>query len=123
MIAIVLQGAGEMPRDWHLNQRDISNAKAHMERLHRELDKKAADSLGKWVASHQDHVLAYKENGEGATVEDRKQFYVAFSTPALLKLMVKFGHDRPFLLGSTAGTNLNKVDPSLCFQVGDDLSS
>lgn len=112
-MAFELSSLQSMPRDFHLNAKDIANIQIGYRHVQQRWGKDEHTSLRLWKEENADNVLVYTERPT-AVNGDVLPFQIAVSTPEQIQLMVKYGKGRPFLLDSTSGTNSHRVSKITC---------
>lgn len=96
-------------RDYYITLQDVVNISPKVEGLSWRYDNDQAESIRRFVECNPAYVLKPEEDSQeesdGSEPAEDQPFQLAFSTPELLTLLVKFGNKRALMLDSTFGTN------------------
>lgn len=95
----------QIPRDYRLNNNDITWMRSQLARNTWKLDDDDAQSVRLLVARERENVVAYQEQCSASD----KPFFVCLQSQWQRDMMIKYGHGCAILMDATAGANNCKV--------------
>ncbi len=102
---MLLQDPDGVDRDYHLTTKDIADWKDKLDGLEWKYEQEQAQSIREFIKANPDLTLCYKEFKPPSSSTSGDDFMLGITTPELMDVAVKYGHNRLASMDSTFATN------------------